>query len=159
MLDLLISLLLKYYSPSQQLFSKFVFFTKSKLFTSLSTYFYWYKAFSHIDTFAQNKSFYKDHKILLNFIKYNCQPYLLSQSVNHPPEPSLTRAIKPFERIFSDLSGKAPILLLGRRFYYITFIDDFTCFTQIYFLKEKSQAVAAIKDFINIVENQTLFVI
>ena len=119
------------------------------------TYSHWHKAFGHVDTFARNKSLYEDGEILLNFIKYNCQPCLLSKSVHHPPESSLTRATKPLERIFSDLSKKTPIPSLGGSYYYITFIDDFLCFTWIYFLKEKSQAVAAIKDFINIVENQT----
>ena len=102
---------------------------------------------------------YEDGDILLNFIKYNCQPCLLSKSVHYPPEPSLTKASKPLERIFSDLSGKASIPSLGGSFYYITFIDDFSRFTWIYFLKEKLQAVAAIKDFINMVENQTSYVI
>src|SRR5258706_3716159 len=127
--------------------------------TNLTAYSHWHKAFSHVDTFARNKSFYEDGEILPNFIKYNCQPCLLSKSVHHPPEPSPTRATKPLERIFSDLSGKAPIPSLGGSFYYISFIDDFTRFAWIYFLKEKSQAVAAIKDFINMVENQTSYVI
>src|SRR5258706_947006 len=106
--------------------------------TDLTAYSHWHKAFGHVDTFARNKSFYEDGEILLNFIKYNCQPCLLSKSVHHPPEPSLTRATKPLERIFSDLSGKAPIPSLGGSFYYISFIDDFTHFAWIYFLKEKS---------------------
>src|SRR5258705_7286295 len=127
--------------------------------TNLTAYSQWHKAFSHVDTFAQNKSFYKDGEILPNFIKYNYQPCLLSKSVHHSPEPSLTRATKPLKRIFSDLSGKAPIPSLGGSFYYISFIDNFTCFAWIYFLKEKSQVVAAIKDFINMVENQTSYVI
>src|SRR5258705_7639468 len=83
---------------------------------NLTAYSHWHKAFSHVDTFAWNKSFYKDGEILPNFIKYNCQPCLLSKSVHHSPEPSLTRATKPLERIFSDLSGKAPIPSLGGSF-------------------------------------------
>src|SRR5258705_1649467 len=134
-------------------------FTDPKPSINLTAYSHWHKAFGHIDTFARNKSFYEDGEILPNFIKYNCQPCLLSKSVHYPPEPSLTRATKPLERIFLDLSGKAPIPSLGRSFYYISFIDDFTRFAWIYFLKEKSQAVAAIKDFINMVENQTSYVI
>src|SRR5258705_1519906 len=142
--------------------SKPAFYTESsvpKPSTDLTAYSHWHKAFGHVDTFAWNKSFYEDGEILPNFIKYNCQPCLLSKFVYHPPEPSLTRATKPLECIFSDLSGKAPILSLGGSFYYISFIDDFTRFTWIYFLKEKSQAVAAVKDFINMVENQTSYVI
>src|SRR5258706_1894519 len=142
--------------------SKPAFHTESsepKPSTDLTAYSHWHKAFGHVDTFARNKSFHEDGEILPNFIKYNCQLCLLSKSVHHPPEPNLTRATKPLERIFSDLSGKAPISSLGRSFYYISFIDDFTRFAWLYFLKEKSQAVAAIKDFINMVENQTSYVI
>ena len=106
------------------------------LFTSLLTYSHWHKVFCHMDTFTQNKSFFKDGEILSNFIKYNCQPYLLLKSVHYLPNPSLTRATKSLECIFSDLSEKAPILSLGGRFYYITLIDYFTCFAWIYFLKE-----------------------
>src|SRR5258705_10012822 len=127
--------------------------------TNLTAYSHWHKVFGHVDTFAWNKSFYEDGEILPNFIKYNCQPCLLSKSVHHSPEPSLTRATKSLERIFSDLSRKAPIPSLGGSFYYISFIDDFTRFAWIYFLKEKSQAIAAIKDFINMVENQTSYII
>ena len=136
-------------------------FTEPKPSTSLTayskpstttTYSHWHKAFGYVDTFVWNKSFYEDGEILPNFIKYNCQPCLLSKSVHHPPKPSLTRAIKPLVCIFSDLSRKAPIPSLGGSFYYVTFIDDFTHF-------EKSQAVAAFKDFINMVENQTSFII
>ena len=121
--------------------------------TSLSTYSHWHRASGYIDTFVWNKSFYENDEILLNFIKYNYQPYLLLNSVYHLPEPSLTKTIKHLEHIFLDLSGKAPILSLGGSFHYITFIDNFICFAWIYFLKEKLQVVAAIKDFINIVEN------
>ena len=142
------------------------FFIESKLSTSLMTlstslivYSHWHKAFGHIDMFADNKSFYKDSEILPNFIKYNCQPCLLFKSIYYVPRPSLTKATKPLEGIFLDLSRKAPILLLGRSFYYITFIDNFSRFAWIYFLKEKLQAVAAIKDFINMVENQTSYII
>src|SRR5258705_10480959 len=53
-------------------------FTEPKPSTNLMAYSHWHKAFGHVDTFAQNKSFYEDGEILRNFIKYNCQPNLLS---------------------------------------------------------------------------------
>src|SRR5258705_11129872 len=46
-------------------------FTDPKPSTGLTAYSHWHKAFSHVDTFARNKSFYKDDEILPNFIKYN----------------------------------------------------------------------------------------
>ena len=118
-----------------------------------------HKAFGYVDSFVWNTSFYKDRGILLNLRKYNYQPCFLLKSIYHPPKPSLTRATKSLKCIFSDLPAKAPILLLGGSFYYITFIDDFTCFAWIYFFKIILQAVATIKNFINMIENQTSFII
>ena len=116
--------------PKSNAFSNSAFLTTSTSAssTSLLSYSHWHKAFSHMDTFTWNKSLYEDGEILPNFIKYNCHPCLLSKSVHHPPEPSLTRATKPLERIFSDLSRKTPIPSLGRSFYYITFINNFSYF-------------------------------
>ena len=61
---------------------------------------------------------------------------------------STTRASKPLELIHSDLSGKAAVPSLGGSFYCLSLIDDCTRFTWIYFLKRKSDAIAAIIDFI-----------
>ena len=68
--------------PSAYTNSKPAFFTKSNAFitklkpnaftkSNLIAYSHWHKVFIHINTFAQNKSFYKDGEILPNFIKYN----------------------------------------------------------------------------------------
>lgn len=60
----------------------------------------------------------------------------------HSPA-SKTVYTKPFELIFSDLWGPAPHLSTCGYLYYITFVDAFTRYTWIYFLKKKSDALAA----------------
>jgi len=54
---------------------------------------------------------------------------------------------RPLEIIHSDIWGPAqPPTINGNR-YYITFIDDYTRFMWVYFLKEKSEALGKFMEF------------
>ena len=59
------------------------------------------------------------------------------------PLPITSRSSRPLELVHSDLSGRIPSSSLAGSKYYIIFIDDFTRFTMIYFLKKKSEALKA----------------
>jgi len=64
---------------------------------------------------------------------------LMAKSVNAVPQSlSEARSSRPFELIYSDLSGKQSLPSYGNAQYYIIFIDDFTRMGWIYFLKNKS---------------------
>ena len=65
-----------------------------------------------------------------------------------------SRTTQPFELIYSDLSGKQPLPSYGNSLYYITFIDDFTRMGWISFLKNKSDASNALKEFVTFAERQ-----
>ena len=53
------------------------------------------------------------------------------------------------------MSGKFSHLSLGGYEYYITFIDDYSRFTWILFLKTKGEVFQRFKEFKALVENQT----
>ena len=55
----------------------------------------------------------------------------------------------------SDVFGPIPIPSLGKSMYYVSFIDDFSRNTWIYFLRKKSKVFDKFKDFKALVENQT----
>ena len=38
--------------------------------------------------------------------------------------------------------------------YFVTFMDDFSRFTRVYFVKQKSEVLAKFKEFVNCVKNQ-----
>ncbi|GAU19342.1 hypothetical protein TSUD_336290 [Trifolium subterraneum] len=61
---------------------------------------------------------------------------------------------KPFEVVHTDLWGPAPFDSYYGYRYYITFVDTFTKYTWIYFLKQKSDALLAFKQFHALVQNQ-----
>ena len=61
---------------------------------------------------------------------------------------------RPFDIIHSDVWGPAPILSnLGFK-YFVLFVDDYTQFTWIYFLQNKSKVFTMFKEFESLVLRQ-----
>lgn len=58
-----------------------------------------------------------------------------------------TKYDKPYELVFSDLWGPAHCVFSAGYKYYITFVDAYTRFTWIYFLKTKSEAFQIFNQF------------
>jgi histone deacetylase 1/2 len=67
---------------------------------------------------------------------------------------STTIYTKPFEVIHCDLWGPAPFVSYYGYNYYITFVDTFTKYTWIYFLKTKADALKAFTQFLALIQNQ-----
>ena len=65
-----------------------------------------------------------------------------------------TRSIELLEIIHTDICGSFDASSFGREKYFITLIDDFSCYTYIYLLHEKSQVVEAFTMYITKVERQ-----
>jgi hypothetical protein len=60
----------------------------------------------------------------------------------------------PLEIMHSDLWDPSPIMSKDELYYYVIFVDDFTCFTWIYILKSKDELVQIfLKNFKYQVEN------
>ena len=57
--------------------------------------------------------------------------------------------------IHSDVFGPIPVPSLGKYVYYVSFIDDFSRNTWIYFLGKKYEEFDKFKEFKALVENQT----
>ena len=68
---------------------------------------------------------------------------------------SATRANGILQLIHSDVFGPVPIPSLGKSLYYVSFIDDFSRRTWVYFLRQKSEVFSKFKEFKALVENQT----
>lgn len=60
----------------------------------------------------------------------------------------------PLEKIHCDLWGPAPISSMQLFRYYVIFIDDCTCYTRIYPLKQKYDFYECFIKFQKLVENQ-----
>ena len=65
-----------------------------------------------------------------------------------------TRSNHLLEIIHTDICGPFVVPSFSGKKYFITFINDFSCYGYVYFLKEKSQAINALEVFVNEVERQ-----
>ncbi|CAH9100804.1 unnamed protein product [Cuscuta europaea] len=83
-----------------------------------------------------------------------CSASCLGKAHRLPAQSSNTVYHSPFELIFTDLWGPAPILSFDGYSYHICFIDACTKYTWIYFLKKKSNAFTAFQNFYQYVLNQ-----
>lgn len=72
------------------------------------------------------------------------------------PDPKATsyRAKAPLEIIHNDICGPKKCESLGGKIYFITFTDDFSCYTTIYLISTKEKAVQKLKEFIAMTLNK-----
>ena len=83
-----------------------------------------------------------------------CESCLLGKLAKIPLALVEHKSSKPFDIIHSDVWGPSPILSnVGFR-YFVIFIDDFTRFTWIYFLKNKSEVYDIFLNFQSLIVNQ-----
>ena len=54
----------------------------------------------------------------------------------------------------SDICGLMNVRARHEGVYFITFIDDYTCFGFVYLISHKSEALECFKSYLNLVENQ-----
>jgi hypothetical protein len=66
-----------------------------------------------------------------------------------------TREKGILELVHSDVFGPISVPSLGGSLYYVSFIDDFSRKTWIYFLRKKSEVFEKFKEFKSLVENYT----
>jgi len=123
--------------------------------TKRHTFDYWHKSLGHSS--KVDNTAYDDGQILPPIpLDFTCESCIMAKSTNTVP-PGLipgNRTTKPFELIYSDLSGKQPIPSYGNSLYYITFIDDYTRIGWIFFLKNKSDAAKTLQEFVKYAERQ-----
>jgi len=72
-----------------------------------------------------------------------CEPCILGKNTRTISRQTAERSSQPLQLVHSDLSGKFTTPSIGGSNYYITFVDDYSRFTSIYFLKNKSDALGA----------------
>lgn len=71
------------------------------------------------------------------------------------PKGGGTRAIEVLQLVHADLCGPVSIDSYGGGKYFLTFIDDFSRYSHVYILKQKSDAFECFQDFKAKVECQT----
>ena len=71
------------------------------------------------------------------------------------PKKSNNRATRPSEIIHSDVCGPMQVESKGGSRYLVTFTDDYSRYTTVYFFKRKDEVLSKFQEYVTIVENQS----
>ena len=86
----------------------------------------------------------------------NCVGCVLGKSHRAPiPKVSSSRATKPLQLVYSDVSGPLEVQSIGGARNFVSFIDDYSKWTVMYFMRRKSEVLACFKLFRALVEKHT----
>lgn len=94
-----------------------------------------------------NKTQFSSHDVF-----FYCSTCKLGKSKTLPFPSHDSRAIKCFDIIHSDVWGPTPIISHANYKYFVTFIDDYSRFTWVYFLRSKSEVFSVFKSFFAYIE-------
>ncbi|KRZ60189.1 Retrovirus-related Pol polyprotein from transposon TNT 1-94 [Trichinella nativa] len=88
--------------------------------------------------------------------KTDCVTCLKGKQCRLPfPKSATKRSEEVLELVHSDICGPMQAASVGGARYFLSFIDDFSRKSFVYFLKHKNEALPKFKDFIAMVERQT----
>lgn len=86
--------------------------------------------------------------------RLQCEACLLGKAHSKPFGRSKINTKRPLELIHSDISGKISIANRSQYAYFMVLVDDFSRFTTVYLLREKSEVFKYFKEYKSMVENK-----
>ena len=81
-------------------------------------------------------------------------PVILAKQTKLPFNNNDSFSFAPFDLIYSDIWGLAPIPTEGGSRYFVIFVDDFSRYTWIYLIHHRSELVSIYKTFLKIIKTQ-----
>jgi transposase InsO family protein len=87
-------------------------------------------------------------------LSFDCTSCKLGKSKVLPFPRHASRASQCFDIIHSDVWGIAPVVSHAHYKYFVTFIDDFSRFTWVYFLRAKAEVFSVFKCFLALLETK-----
>lgn len=120
---------------------------------------YWHSVLGHRDPVAISKMFNEGLVDGMKLVKCNkkivCDTCMKAKSTRLPfPQKSLTKSTAVMDLVHSDVYSPNEVASLGGKHYIATFIDDFSRYTVIYFLRQKSDVEENLKAFVAMVKNK-----
>ncbi|KAK4397694.1 Retrovirus-related Pol polyprotein from transposon TNT 1-94 [Sesamum angolense] len=82
-----------------------------------------------------------------------CEP-CMAEKARRKPFGKAKRATHPLELVHSNICGPMNVRARHGAFYFVTFIDDYSCYGSVYLLSHRSEALDCFKRFLAEVENQ-----
>ncbi|PKA47383.1 Retrovirus-related Pol polyprotein from transposon TNT 1-94 [Apostasia shenzhenica] len=121
----------------------------------------WHRRFGHLNVLGLKML--KDKNLVEGLPEIEveqriCEPCVFGKHARNPfPQQGSWKAKQPLQLIHTDLCGKMSTESLGNCFYFLTFIDDYSRYTWVYFLKSKSESFKYFKEFKALVEKMSGF--
>ena len=120
----------------------------------------WHRRLSHVngkymEIMAKN-NLVDGYQINVNNVDLSCEPCILGKMTrNSCPKQSQNRATCVLEMIHTDVCGPMQVDSHGGSKYFVSFTDDYSRYTTVYFMKKKSEVLEKFKEFAQLVENKT----
>ena len=117
----------------------------------------WHQRYGHLnhkylETLMKNELVHGMDSCQIHDVR-DCEACVLGKMTRRSfPKKSQSRASKPLEIIHSDLCGPMQVDSIGGSRYVLSFIDDFSRYATVYFLKQKSEVLEKFKNFVQMVE-------
>jgi len=86
--------------------------------------------------------------------KFFCKACIYGKQHREPFTLSNTKTTKPGQLIHSDICGPMEENLFGGKRYFVIFKDDYSNYTYVYFISQKSEVKNKFEQFLNTVKNQ-----
>ena len=105
-----------------------------------SSFYLWHSRLGHVS--APRLKFLASKGCLGNLHAHDisdCSGCKLAKFTALPFNPSISFSTAPFQLIHSDVWGPAPVVTKGGSRYYVSFIDDYTRYCWVYFMKHRSE--------------------
>lgn len=83
-----------------------------------------------------------------------CDDCVLAKSHVLPFNSSVTSTVSPFDLIYSDVWSPSRVRSLAGKFYYVSFIDDWSYFSWVYFLLQKAEVLHVFKFFCSLIQTR-----
>ena len=121
----------------------------------------WHCRLGHLNYTYMNQLMKKEMGDGMNYAsgtqtQKECEACVLGKMQKKPfPKQSQPRATRPYEIVHSDVCGPMQVESKGGSRYMLTFTDDYSRYTTVYFFKSKNEVLSKFMEYVNSVEKLT----
>jgi hypothetical protein len=129
------------------------------LFSKASLGWLWHRRLGHVGMKQLNRLTKHDLVCGLKYVKFEKKKLCSScqagkQVANTHPNKSQMSTHRPVELLYMDLFGPTSFVSIGGNSYCLVIVDDYSRFTWVYFLRDKSNVFETFKSFAILAQNQ-----
>jgi transposase InsO family protein len=119
----------------------------------------WHHRLAHVGMKNLHKLLKGEHILGLTNVHFEkdrvCSAYQAAKQVGtHHPHNNIMTTDRPLELLHMDLFGPIAYISIGRGKYCLVIVDDYSRFTWVFFLQEKSQTQDTLKGFLRWAQNE-----